>query len=175
MNRTRFDYARSIVIFVTLVLAACGGETTATSTPTTGPAGESTTTAAESSPSASDGVPDACGLIAEDQLSEILGVPVGAGSGQGASTDRSICIYATSGVITSIEVADNYELSRQIIEDDGRATEDVSGVGTAAFYDEAGQLIARGDRYFVGISAAGDIETLKLVAARLLEGAGENA
>jgi hypothetical protein len=79
-------------------------------------------------------------------------------------------------VITSIEIADNYELSRQIIEDDGRATEDVSGVGIAAFYDEAGQLIALGDRYFVGISAAGvDIETLKQAAARLLEGAGESA
>jgi hypothetical protein len=174
--RPRFGNALSITFAVTLVVAGCGGETSATSTTSTGASGESTTTAAEASPSTSDGVPNACALIGEDELSEILGVTVGLGSGSGASPDRSICIYGTAGVITSIEIADNYELSRQIIEDDGRATEDVSGVGIAAFYDEAGQLIALGDRYFVGISASGiGIETLKQAAARLLEGAGESA
>jgi hypothetical protein len=174
--RPRFGQALSIMFVVMLVVAGCGGEMGATSTTSTGASGESTTTDSETPPSTSDGVPNACALIGEDELSEILGVTVGLGSGSGASTDRSICIYGTSGVITAIEIADNYELSRQIIEDDGRATEDVSGVGIAAFYDEAGQLIALGDRYFVGISAAGvDIETLKQAAARLLEGAGEGA
>jgi hypothetical protein len=152
----------------TTTAAVPASTSTAAAVTTTAPAGETTTSGVADG----EGVPDACTLITAEELSQLLGVETGEGTPQGASPDRSICIYP-AGVITAIEVADNYQASRDLIEDQGRSTEDVAGVGTAAFFDEAGQLVALGDRYFVAVTAPGEIAVLTVVAQRLLEGAGE--
>jgi hypothetical protein len=119
-------------------------------------------------------VPDACGLISSSELSELLGIETGEGSAQSGAPERSICIYP-AGAITAIEIAGNYQASRDVIENEGRSTEDVPGVGNAAFFDEAGQLIVLGDRYFVAITAGAEIDVLVEVARRLLEGAGDDS
>jgi hypothetical protein len=121
------------------------------------------------------GVPDACTLITSAQLSQALGADQGTGSPQSFSPERSICIYPT-GTITAVEVASHYDSSREIIAGQGRKTSDVSGVGRAAFYDEAGQLVARGDRVFVAITAPGvAVDTLRGILATMLAAAGETA
>jgi len=171
---------RQLRILLVIGLVACGGQTSSTTTPSDTAPGETSTPASATETTATttetqpDRVPDACGLISAEELSTLLGIDTGEGTTQGTSPDRSICIYPV-GVITAIEIAENYEASRDLIENEGRETQDVSGVGNAAFYDEAGQLVALGDRYFVGITAAGDVDVLAQVATRLLEGAGESA
>lgn len=122
---------------------------------------------------AGEGVPDACDLLTPAELSSLVGAEVGEGTSQSASPDRSICLFTDTGLILAIEVGGNYEVSRQLIDDEGRATEDLTGIGTAAFYDPAGQVVALGEQYFVGVSGGGDIETQKQVAARMLAAAGD--
>jgi hypothetical protein len=121
----------------------------------------------------SGAVPDACALITSAQLAQILGSDPGPGQTGGADPRRSICIYQ-SGTITAVEVAANYAASRRIIEDMGRKTTDVPGVGTAAFYDEAGQLVASGRTVFVAVTAAGvSQDKLVEVCRAMLVAAGE--
>jgi len=135
------------------------------SAPSTTTATSQTTTA----PSV-EGVPDACELIDATELSALIGFDVGEGDPGSVSPDRSICIYS-GGAITAIEIAANYELSRQLIDDEGRETEDVPGLGSGAFYDPFGQVVGLGDRYFVAITAGESVEVLTAVAAALLEAA----
>ena len=109
-------------------------------------------------------------MIEAAELSALIGFDVGEGDPQSFSADRSICIYS-SGAITAIEIAENYELSRQLIEEDGRETEEISGLGNGAFFDPYGQVVVLGDQYFVAISAVEGVDVLTEVAGALLEAA----
>ena len=137
---------------------------------------------AEASPAVSvpggagnEGVPDACGLVAREKLQEILGFDPGDPTPNSVSPDRSVCIYS-NGVITAVEIAENYEASRDIIESNGSTTTDVAGIGTGAYYDSNGQLIAKGQRYFVGFAAGGvSIERMTEVVKIMLTNAGDTA
>jgi hypothetical protein len=137
-----------------------------------------TTASATASPAASS-VPDACTLISSAELSDLLGSDQGNGATQSVTADRSACFFE-SGTITAVEIADNYEPSRAIIQDDpSRTVTDVSGVGQDAFFDDLGgvaQLVARGERYFVAVTFVYDspetgIETGKKIAAKMLAAA----
>lgn len=166
------------VLCCVLALAtACGGDDggqgdatqtgTATAVPTT------TTPPPPTQSYGAEGVPDACTLITPAELSTLMGSEHGTGRPQRVSPDRSTCMYP-NGTITAVEIAENYEATRGLIEGQGRKTQDVPGVGKAAFYDEAGQLVATGERMFVAVTAFGvDLEKLKQVALALLKAAGE--
>jgi hypothetical protein len=167
---------------VTALLAAGCGDGDDGGAGGAGDAGSTTPGATPAPPTTSaakadaSGVPDACSLISSDRLGQLLGSNQGAGSGQGPAPERSICIYAAGGTITAVEVASHYQASRDIIEDQGRKTTDVSGVGKAAFFDEAGQLVATGERVFVAVTASGvDRSKLAEVLREMLRNAGENA
>lgn len=153
------------------ILAACGddaGEDPAENGAVSAPGQTATITGA-----GDDGVPDACSLLTAEQLSAALGTDVGTGAPQSAAPERSICIFASSGLILAVEVAENYARSRELIDEDGRITEDVPGVGNAAFFDPAGQLIVLGNRYFVGVTGGGDLDALKQIATQMLAAAGD--
>ncbi|HZA86596.1 MAG TPA: hypothetical protein VE466_06940, partial [Acidimicrobiales bacterium] len=87
---------------------------------------------------------------------------------------RRICSYA-SGMILAVEVGDHYEQSIDIIRDEmgDDAVQDVSGVGNAAAWQDsgggAGQFVASGDDFFVGITlAAGGQKVGQAVAEAML-------
>jgi hypothetical protein len=86
------------------------------------------------------------------------------------SPDRSVCIYA-NGVITAVEIAANYDGSRRLIEANGSTTTDIAGVGSAAFFDSNGQVLAKGERYFVAVTFSGPTEKLTEAARELLAAA----
>jgi hypothetical protein len=158
--------ALPIALLLTALVAGCGsGETP--STP-----GVGQTPSVGQTADAPDGVPDACSLITAARLGELLGSDPGDGQPQSVSPDRSICIYS-GGVITAVEVAGNFEASRKIIEDNGSTTTDVPGVGNAAFFDSNGQLVAKGDRVFVAVTASAPTEKLSDVARELLAAADQ--
>jgi len=138
-----------------------------------------TPTAATSETAGETDVPDACSLISSADLSELLGADQGPGNPQSVSPDRSVCFFE-AGTITSIEIAANYQASRDIIEaDPSRNVTDVSGVGAEAFFDDLGgvaQLVAKGERYFVGVTFVYEtpesgIETGKQIVAAMLAAA----
>lgn len=136
----------------------------------------SATTAADDGadePDDDGAVPDACGLLGDEELDEVLGKDVGEGTPQSVAPERSICIFAADGLILAIEVADHFDGTRQAIEDQGRVTEDVPGVGTAAFSDPAGQIVVLGVRYFVGVTGGGDLAVQEELATRMLAAAGD--
>src|SRR5215207_5268477 len=112
----------------------------------TGKADAGTTLSAASAPNA--GVPDACGLVSEQDLTAALGAPPGEGKAMRVLPDRSTCMYST-GLILAVEVARNYEATKKMIESQGRATTPVSGVGETAYWDPAGQLVVKGKKVFV--------------------------
>jgi hypothetical protein len=115
-------------------------------------------------------VPDACSLIAPEEIEAITGTNPGTGSTSG-SEERSICIYQ-NGWITAVEWAANYEASKAIIEAESEI-EPVSGVGVEAFWDPAGQLVALGERSFVGVTIGTGRkarEQAARIAAAMLQG-----
>ena len=114
--------------------------------------------------------PNACSLLTSQRLGELLGTDPGQGEPQSVSPDRSVCIYS-NGVITAVEIAANYEASRQLVEANGSTTTDIAGVGSAAFYDSNGQVVAKGERYFVAVTFSGPKEKLTEAARELLTAA----
>ncbi|MGH8837419.1 MAG: hypothetical protein ACRDWG_20865 [Actinomycetes bacterium] len=161
--------------------AGCGGDSGANTTaspPTTAQSASTPQPTLTESPAASS-VPDACTLISSAELSDLLGSEQGKGTTRSVTADRSVCFF-DSGTITAVEIADNYEASRAIIEDDpSRTVTDVSGVGQEAFFDDLGgvaQLVARGEQYLVAVTFVYDspesgIETGKQIAAKMLTAA----
>jgi hypothetical protein len=154
------------VLGVALVSSACGDDddgSAANSDDAAGAettvAGETTTTAAADAANADEGgVPDPCSLIPAANLTALLGSDPGRGTPSSYDPEqRKICSYA-SGVILAVEVGDHYEESIDIIRDEmgDEAVQDVSGVGNAASWQDvgggAGQFIASGDEYFVGVT-----------------------
>ena len=131
-----------------------------------------------------DAVPDACTLITEEELSDLLESDQGTGQSNSVSPDRSICTFPT-GTITAVEIASNYDATRSAIEQQGFPTQDVSGVGNSAFFEDAGggvaQLVAQGDEVFVAVtySYSGDtdsaIDTGVEITTVMLETAEEEA
>lgn len=144
------------VVLVLVVTAACTGDedgndaspitgaTAATGEGTTGAAGGGGGGQGPAGPA-----PDACSLIAPEEVEAITGTNPGVGSTSGGE-DRSICIYP-SGFITAVEIAANFEASRDLIEQQG-PIESVDGVGADAFWDANGQLVALGEDFFVGVT-----------------------
>jgi hypothetical protein len=148
-----------------VLVVGCGNENAAAPN-----AGGSTTPAVQSGEDAARGVPDACSLMTSARLTELLGTDAGSGDPQSVSPDRSVCFYS-GGVITAVEIAGNYEASRRIIEDNGSTTTDIAGLGTAAYYDSNGQVIAKGEKVFVGVTASASMEQLTEAARELLTAA----
>ena len=179
--------SRGAVLLVSVLVlslsAGCGGDSNgdaAASPPTTAPSASPSQPTPSPSPVASS-VPDACTLISSAELSDLLGSEQGQGNTQSVTADRSVCFFE-SGTITAVEIADNYEPSRAIVEDDpSRTVTDVTGVGQDAFFDDlggVGQLVAKGKRYFVAVTFVYDspqsgIEIGKKVAAKMLAAAAE--
>lgn len=162
----------SLLALAALVAAGgCSGDA-----PSPGPTGTTSevTTAPPTSVGETGNVPDACTLITPAELSQFLGTTVSdEGTPQSVSPDRSICIYE-GGVITAVEIAANYDGTRERIEAEGRTTTDVAGVGERAFYDDAGQIVASGETVFVAITASGvPPEQLAGAARIMLTNAGE--
>jgi hypothetical protein len=108
-------------------------------------------------------------------LAALLGGDPGKGTPSAYDPDqRRICSYA-SGMILAVEVGDHYEQSIDIIRDEmgDDAVQDVSGVGNAAAWQDsgggAGQFVASGDDFFVGVTlAAGGREVGQAVAEAML-------
>jgi hypothetical protein len=158
MKRT----ALSLAFIVTLAVSACGTE----NAPPAGPgAGNGQTQG-----TGTTGVPDACSLLTAARLGELLGTDPGQGQSTSVSPKRSVCFYS-NGVITAVEIAANYEASRSIIEANGSTTTDIPGVGTGAFFDSNGQVIAKGERFFVGVTSSVSQEKLTDAARELLAAA----
>jgi hypothetical protein len=152
-------------LVVALSVTACSADGTPNQGPSPG---------AANGGQGNQGVPDACGLITTQQLSQLLGQPAGTGTSTSVSPERSVCVY-DGGFITAVEVASHYQGSRDSI-DEMSTTTDVPGVGKGAFYDANGQLIATGDRVFVAVTAAGvAIPQLVEVVKIMLANAGEAA
>jgi hypothetical protein len=119
----------------------------------------------------SGAVPDACALVSEQDLVATLGASPGAGKPMRVSPDRSTCMYP-NGLIVAVEVAKNYEGTKKLIESQGRTTSPVAGVGDAAYWDSAGQLVVKGKKVFIGITQFGaQADKLKPLAAKLLAAA----
>ena len=181
MSRAGILLASVLVISLS---AGCGGDSgpTAASPPTavqSASVSQQPPIASQTGSPVASSVPDACTLISSAELGELLGGVQGAGSTQNVTADRSVCFFE-SGTITAVEIADNYAASRAIIEDDpSRTVTDVSGVGQEAFFDDlggVGQLVAKGERYFVAVTFVYDspesgIETGKQIAAKMLAAA----
>ncbi len=168
----------AVVLLAVVCVAGCGANSSGT-----GSGSDNASTNAGATPGAPSGggtgggggqLPDACTLITAGRLSQLLGIQVGTGTSAGVSADRSVCIYG-GGTITGVEVASHYDTTRVLIEDDGgRKTTDIPGLGKRAFFDEAGQVVASGDRVFVVVTASGVSQDKLIAAAReLLVAAGE--
>jgi hypothetical protein len=151
MRRT----ALSLALVLALATAACSDKNGAATNQSTNGTGST---------------PNACTLLTAQRLAELLGTDPGQGDPQSVSPDRSVCIYANN-VITAVEIAANYEASRRLVEENGSTTTDIPGVGSAAFFDSNGQVVAKGNRYFVAVTFSGPKEKLTEAARELLAAA----
>jgi len=157
-----------IPIVLIALMAGCGDQN---NQPAATPNGNAGSSAPAGQPDTdAGGVPDACSLMSAARLGELLAVDPGSGQSQSVSPDRSVCFY-DGGVITAVEIAGNYEASRKIIEDNGSTTTDIAGLGTAAFHDSNGQVIAKGEKFFVGVTAVAPADRLADAARELLAAA----
>ena len=156
MRRTAFSFA----IILALALSACG-------TKSAPPAGPDTN---QTQGNGTTGVPDACALLTTARLGELLGIEPGQGQPTSVSPDRSVCFY-DNNVITAVEIAANYDASRRIIEENGSTTTDIPGVGKGAFFDSNGQVVAKGERFFVGVTASVSKDRMTDAARELLAAA----
>ncbi|MCI0688146.1 MAG: hypothetical protein L0Y54_13045 [Sporichthyaceae bacterium] len=183
--------AAAPILALAILTAGCGGDgddtaagspTPTASTPATGASTPGTPASTPSTPEptgGAGGVPDACTLISSAKLSDLLGSDQGTGQQQSLTPQRSVCMYE-SGTITAVEIAANYEASRDLIANDSsHVMSNVGGVGNEAFFDDVGgvgQLVAKGDRFFVAVTFVyehrdSSIETAKQIAAAMLAAA----
>lgn len=161
MRQTTRQHLVAAALGVALVLSACGAD--------------DGSPAADKASAEEGGVPDPCSLLPAADLAALLGGDPGKGTPSAYDPDqRKICSYA-SGMILAVEVGDHYEQSIDIIRDEmgDDAVEDVSGVGNAAAWQDsgggAGQFVASGDDFFVGVTlAAGGREVGQAVAEAML-------
>jgi hypothetical protein len=161
VRQTARHHLVAATLGVALGLSACGGD--------------DGSDAADEAGAEGGGVPDPCSLIPAADLAALLGGDPGKGTSSAYDPDqRKICSYA-SGMILAVEVGDHYEESIDIIRDEmgDEAVQDVSGVGNAAAWqdvgDGAGQFIASGDDFFVGVTLpAGGREIGQAVAEAML-------
>jgi hypothetical protein len=164
----------TVVLALGLAVAACGDD----ADQTTGRQGEdpgATSTVAGGGDAPEGEVPDPCALLDEDEVDALLGADAGTGSVNAVVPEqRKVCMYS-GGVSLAIEVAEHYEASVEIIRDDpvGATIEDVEGVGAEAIWQDftggVGQILARGDDYFVGVSVvAGGLPTAQALAEAML-------
>jgi len=147
------------LLMVGLVLSACGDDEGGggASSPST-LAGDDGTVEGTTGDGDGGEVPDPCTLVDASVLNDALGSDPGSGTVQGPVPDvRKVCLYPT-GLILAVEDAANYEVSVDLIREDplGATISDVDGVGLEAIWQDfgggLGQLVARGDAYFVGVS-----------------------
>lgn len=119
--------------------------------------------------------PDPCALLSTDALAELTGVPPGEGTLRAVAPDqRKSCVF-DDGLSLAVEVGEGYEATVELIRTTPgeSAVEDVEGLGSAAiwqdFGDGAGQLVADGDDYFVGVTvSSGGSEVGSAVAGAML-------
>lgn len=136
--------------------------------------GCSASSSADSAAGSSE-VPDPCELLsAELIIRPILGVD----PGQPALTTedpavRKLCLFST-GLFLEIEVAENYDRSvAQIrLPEAGATTQDLTGVGQEALLSNYGdgvfQVVARDDRYYVGVTGVITAEQATELASSML-------
>jgi len=161
VRQTARQHLVAAALGVALVLSACGDD--------------DGSPAADKASAEEGGVPDPCSLLPAADLAALLGGDPGKGTPSAYDPDqRRICSYA-SGMILAVEVGDHYEQSIDIIRDEmgDDAVEDVSGVGNAAAWQDsgggAGQFVASGDDFFVGVTlAAGGQKVGQAVAEAML-------
>ena len=174
--------SKKIVILVALAavaLAGCGSDKKdagdATPTTTAAPASDATTVPGNGGESPGAGeVPDPCTVVDGAQLEQLVGSAPGTGTVQATDpSQRKICRF-DSGLILSVEIADNYDASVAGIKSSQTGNvEEVDGVGNAAIWQgigtESGQFLIKGDDYFVAVTLpAGDKAKGQAIAEAML-------
>src|SRR5262245_39114138 len=101
----RHVFVGGVVVALGLVGAGCGDDGG------TDNSGADDSSGQESNAFDGDAVPDACTLITEEELSDLLESDQGTGQSSSVSPDRSICTFQT-GTITAVEIASNYDATR---------------------------------------------------------------
>jgi len=170
-----------LVLPFTFVLGACGGDgddsdarsddDTTTETDASGDGDDSD----DGDDSRGDGgeVPDPCTLIRQSELTFLLDGDPGEGTEQAPVPDqRRVCTY-DSGLILAVEVAANYQTTVDLIGQSGGSVQEVPGIGQAAVWQEigggAGQFVALGDEYFIGVTLSSGGQTVgQFVAEAML-------
>jgi hypothetical protein len=113
------------------------------------------------------GACDPCSLLTQDQVSSVLGVPVGPGSiAPGGNSDTCDWTYAPSGPANSVSAGLETKVSTDVysqICNPNVLTTPISGVGDAACYSALGNpevvFEKAGAAYIVSITASGTYAT----------------
>jgi hypothetical protein len=119
-------------------------------------------------------LPDPCALIPTRELTDLFGKNVGTAR-SGTEQGRRVCTYRA---VVNLAVADvaGFDTAVDDVRENagGGAVVDVDDVGSQAIWQDfgsAGQLLAKGDRYFVGVTVAiGGRVAAAAVARRMLTG-----